>query len=94
MFLTELERPLTEDQIRVVTHQTLIALKYLHENMCIHRDLKAGNILLTMSGDVKLGLWFNNMFILNKLIFKFYNGYWATKFFLKLVIPKCLGIFS
>jgi len=52
--MIELERPLTEDQIRVVTHQALIALKYLHDNLCIHRDLKAGNILLTMSGDVKL----------------------------------------
>uniref|UniRef100_A0A669CYR3 non-specific serine/threonine protein kinase n=1 Tax=Oreochromis niloticus TaxID=8128 RepID=A0A669CYR3_ORENI len=49
-----LERPLTEPQIRVVCRQTLQALVYLHENKIIHRDLKAGNILLTLDGDVKL----------------------------------------
>lgn len=52
---TELERPLTEPQIRAVCKQTLEALSYLHENKIIHRDLKAGNILLSLDGDVKLG---------------------------------------
>ncbi|XP_056265381.1 STE20-like kinase b isoform X2 [Pseudoliparis swirei] len=52
--MLELERPLTEPQIRVVCQQTLLALVYLHENNIIHRDLKAGNILLTLNGDVKL----------------------------------------
>lgn len=51
----ELERPLTEPQIRAVCKQTLLALIYLHENHIIHRDLKAGNILLSLEGDVKLG---------------------------------------
>lgn len=51
----ELERALTEPQIRVVCKQTLQALVYLHDNKIIHRDLKAGNILLTLNGDVKLG---------------------------------------
>ena len=53
--LPELERSLTEPQIRVVCKQTLEALAYLHENKVIHRDLKAGNILLSLEGDVKLG---------------------------------------
>ncbi|XP_062399106.1 STE20-like kinase b [Sardina pilchardus] len=52
--MLELERPLTEPQIRVVCRQTLEALIYLHDNKVIHRDLKAGNILLTLEGDVKL----------------------------------------
>nr|XP_046257594.1 STE20-like kinase b [Scatophagus argus] len=52
--MLELERPLTEPQIRVVCKQTLQALIYLHDNHIIHRDLKAGNILLTLDGDVKL----------------------------------------
>ncbi|XP_051946450.1 STE20-like serine/threonine-protein kinase isoform X2 [Xyrauchen texanus] len=52
--MLELERPLTEPQIRVVCKQTLEALAYLHENKIIHRDLKAGNILITTDGDIKL----------------------------------------
>ncbi|XP_061600660.1 STE20-like serine/threonine-protein kinase isoform X2 [Cololabis saira] len=52
--MLELERPLTEPQIRVVCKQTLDALIYLHEGKIIHRDLKAGNILLSLEGDVKL----------------------------------------
>uniref|UniRef100_A0A3B5QNG8 non-specific serine/threonine protein kinase n=1 Tax=Xiphophorus maculatus TaxID=8083 RepID=A0A3B5QNG8_XIPMA len=52
--MLELERPLTEPQIRVVCKQTLDALTYLHEAKVIHRDLKAGNILLSLDGEVKL----------------------------------------
>ncbi|XP_075072302.1 STE20-like serine/threonine-protein kinase isoform X2 [Mixophyes fleayi] len=52
--MLELERPLTEPHIRVICRQTLEALVYLHDNKIIHRDLKAGNILLTLDGDVKL----------------------------------------
>uniref|UniRef100_A0A6Q2X016 non-specific serine/threonine protein kinase n=1 Tax=Esox lucius TaxID=8010 RepID=A0A6Q2X016_ESOLU len=52
--MLELERPLTEPQIRVVCKQTLQALLYLHDHKVIHRDLKAGNILLSLNGDVKL----------------------------------------
>uniref|UniRef100_A0A6Q2ZGS8 non-specific serine/threonine protein kinase n=1 Tax=Esox lucius TaxID=8010 RepID=A0A6Q2ZGS8_ESOLU len=52
--MLELERPLTEPQIQVVCRQTLEALAYLHEMKVIHRDLKAGNILLSQEGDIKL----------------------------------------
>lgn len=55
MCVSELERGLTEQQISEVCCQSLQALSYLHQHHIIHRDLKAGNILLTMDGQVKLG---------------------------------------
>jgi serine/threonine protein kinase len=61
----ELERPLTESQIQVVCKQTLEALNYLHDNKIIHRDLKAGNILFTLDGDIKLGKLFKSVKPLN-----------------------------
>nr|XP_018667615.1 serine/threonine-protein kinase 10 isoform X5 [Ciona intestinalis] len=52
--MLELERGLEERQIQVVCKKTCHALQYLHQNKIIHRDLKAGNVLLTMDGEVKL----------------------------------------
>ncbi|XP_039263970.2 serine/threonine-protein kinase 10-like isoform X5 [Styela clava] len=52
--MLELDRGLEENQIKVVCHQTCLSLQYLHQNKIIHRDLKAGNILLTTEGKVKL----------------------------------------
>lgn len=52
---SELDRGLTEPQIKVVCRQMLEALDYLHSMKIIHRDLKAGNILLMLDGDIKLG---------------------------------------
>lgn len=51
----ELDRGLTEPQIQVICRQMLEALHYLHSKRIIHRDLKAGNVLLTQDGDIKLG---------------------------------------
>eukprot|EP01117_Protostelium_nocturnum_P007762 TRINITY_DN2779_c1_g1_i1.p1 TRINITY_DN2779_c1_g1~~TRINITY_DN2779_c1_g1_i1.p1 ORF type:complete len:908 (+),score=435.89 TRINITY_DN2779_c1_g1_i1:130-2853(+) len=45
---------LNEDQIGVVTRETLHALAYLHSVNIIHRDIKGANILLTNAGDIKL----------------------------------------
>ena len=53
--ISELERGLTEEQIKIVCYETCLGLQYLHQHHIIHRDLKAGNILLTMDGEVKLG---------------------------------------
>ncbi|KAI1234239.1 hypothetical protein IHE44_0003956 [Lamprotornis superbus] len=50
----ELDRALTEPQIQVICRQMLEALQYLHSKRIIHRDLKAGNVLLTQDGDIKL----------------------------------------
>lgn len=45
---------LTEDEISTVLWYTLKGLEYLHERRKIHRDIKAGNILLNMDGNAKL----------------------------------------
>lgn len=51
----DLDKPLNEPQIQYVIRETLEALAYLHDNcFVIHRDMKAGNILLTEKGEVKL----------------------------------------
>jgi len=52
-----LDRPLTEDQIATVCKNTLRGLDYLHNPPLrqIHRDIKAGNILLGTNGEAKLG---------------------------------------
>ncbi|XP_065190447.1 serine/threonine-protein kinase TAO3-like [Sycon ciliatum] len=46
--------PLEEDEISAVCHGALQGLLYLHGHDRIHRDIKAGNILLTDTGRVKL----------------------------------------
>ncbi|KAM4748793.1 serine/threonine-protein kinase 10 [Rhinophrynus dorsalis] len=52
--MLELDRGLTEPQIQTICRQMLEALIYLHRMKIIHRDLKAGNVLLTQDGDIKL----------------------------------------
>ncbi|XP_035204648.1 serine/threonine-protein kinase 10-like, partial [Stegodyphus dumicola] len=52
--MVDLEKPLTEPQIRYLCREVCEGLQFLHENRIIHRDLKAGNILLTLDGGVKL----------------------------------------
>ncbi|XP_059864376.1 serine/threonine-protein kinase 10 [Delphinus delphis] len=52
--MLELDRGLTEPQIQVVCRQMLEALTFLHGKKVIHRDLKAGNVLMTLEGDIRL----------------------------------------
>lgn len=47
-------KPLKEDQIAYILQQSLQGLLYLHSMNIIHRDVKAGNILLDGLGAVKI----------------------------------------
>lgn len=52
--MVELEKGLSEPQIAYVCQHMCEGLSFLHKSKVIHRDLKAGNVLLTMAGGVKL----------------------------------------
>eukprot|EP01088_Endostelium_zonatum_P009974 TRINITY_DN2329_c0_g1_i2.p1 TRINITY_DN2329_c0_g1~~TRINITY_DN2329_c0_g1_i2.p1 ORF type:complete len:534 (-),score=111.22 TRINITY_DN2329_c0_g1_i2:70-1671(-) len=52
--LADAAEPLNEAQIKWLTYNVLLGLVYLHGRHIIHRDIKAGNILITEAGVVKL----------------------------------------
>lgn len=52
--LGRLKSGLTEMEIRIIVREVLLGLKYLHDDKKIHRDVKAGNILLTREFQPKL----------------------------------------
>lgn len=43
-----------EQHIMYIIHETLVGLQYIHENLQIHRDVKAGNILVDANGTIKI----------------------------------------
>ena len=48
------KKTLTEEEIATILRDTLLGLEYLHKRRKIHRDIKAGNILLNQEGHAKL----------------------------------------
>jgi serine/threonine-protein kinase 24/25/MST4 len=45
---------LQEPDIAFILHELLLALQYLHNERKIHRDVKAGNLLVGSDGSIKL----------------------------------------
>lgn len=48
------QAPLDSKEAAVVLRESTQGLLYLHNNQMMHRDIKASNIVLTVTGDVKL----------------------------------------
>ena len=67
--MVDLEKSLTESQIRHVCHEMCEALEFLHQHFVIHRDLKAGNVLLTSDGKVKLGIYSSHVTLITEILF-------------------------
>jgi p21-activated kinase 1 len=44
----------SEDQIALVTRETIQAINYIHQMGFIHRDIKSANILISQQGEVKI----------------------------------------
>ena len=48
---------MTEGQIAAVSREIVQGLQYLHKHGVIHRDIRSDNVLLSLSGDIKLSAY-------------------------------------
>ncbi len=55
MDLLRKRRRLTEPEVRFYMWQLLDAMRYMHSQKIIHRDLKLGNIFLDRNMNIKIG---------------------------------------
>ncbi len=68
------KKPLAENEIATIMRDSLDGLDYIHSKLYIHRDIKAGNILLTDGGTVKIADFGSGSFNspANSFVGKFY----------------------
>eukprot|EP01111_Echinosteliopsis_oligospora_P004162 TRINITY_DN1659_c0_g1_i1.p1 TRINITY_DN1659_c0_g1~~TRINITY_DN1659_c0_g1_i1.p1 ORF type:complete len:358 (-),score=80.05 TRINITY_DN1659_c0_g1_i1:15-1088(-) len=53
--INAMQKPLKEEQIAAICYHILLGLQFMHSSKILHRDIKAGNVLLTIDGRAKLG---------------------------------------
>ena len=51
------ESLMTEGQIAAVSRETAQGLQHLHKHGVIHRDIKSENVLLSLTGGIKLSTY-------------------------------------
>jgi serine/threonine protein kinase len=54
---------MSEGQIAAVSRETCQGLEHLHRHGVIHRDIKSDNVLLSLTGEIKLSKFFSNAFL-------------------------------
>lgn len=59
MELVKRNKHLTESETRLYTSQLVSALKYIHSQQIIHRDLKLGNLFLDHEMNVQYKVLFS-----------------------------------
>ena len=71
---------MTEGQIAAVSRETAQGLEHLHRHGVIHRDIKSDNVLLSLTGDIKLSAYCLSFFLCFSLFGFFFDidCWWFT----------------